>query len=327
MLRKLVLWIAVLPLGAAILPDQIGNFDRGEIKSVAAQDASLYQEFGFISAEQAPYALSGKNPGKRFTTTAWRLRDSTGALALFEALRPGNATSAKLSALSAITPDGAIFAFGNYVFQVSGDVPEQKDLEMLFLRLPQLDNAPLPALARNLPPEGLIPNSERYILGPVSLARFEPRIGPSLAAFHLGAEAQLGRYSTPKGELSLAIFSYPTPNIAREREQEFAKLPGTIAKRSGPLMAVIVQPLDQDAAERVLAGVRYEANLTLNEKVPVNQGLLGYKLFLNIFVLTGVLVALSIVIGIGFGGFRILRRKLGKPGHDDPFQLLRIGDK
>jgi hypothetical protein len=50
-------------------------------------------------------------------------------------------------------------------------------------------------------------------------------------------------------------------------------------------------------------------------------------LFLNIFVLTGVLVALSIVIGIGFGGFRILRRKLGKPGHDDPFQLLRIGDK
>jgi len=323
MLRKLVLWITVLPLGAAILPDQIGNFARGEIKSVTAQDASLYQEFGFISAEQAQYTA----PGKRFTATAWRLRDSTGALALFEARRQENATPAKLSALSAITPDGAVFAYGNYVFQVSGDVPEQKDLEMLFLQLPQLDNAPLPALARNLPPEGLIPNSERYILGPVSLARFEPRIGPSLAAFHLGTEAQLGRYRTPKGDLSLAIFSYPTPNIAREREQEFAKLPGTIAKRSGPLMAVIVQPPDQDAAERVLAGVRYEANLTLNEKVPVNQGLLGYKLFLNIFVLTGVLVALSIVIGIGFGGFRILRRKLGKPGHDDPFQLLRIGDK
>jgi hypothetical protein len=330
MLRKLVLFagvFAALPLGAAILPDQIGDLARGEVKSVAVEDASLYQEFGFISAEQAEYTAPDKSPAKRFTATAWRLRDSTGALALFEARRPENATPAKLSALSAKTPDGAIFAYGNYVFLVSGHVPEQKDLELLFSQLPQIDNAPLPALANNLPQEGLIPNSERYVLGPASLARFEPRIGPSLAAFHVGTEAQLGRYRTPKGDLSLAIFSYPTPNIAREREQEFGKLPGTIAKRSGPLVGVIVQPPDPDAAERVLAGVRYEANLTLNEKVPVNQGLLGYKLFLNIFVLTGVLVALSIVVGIGFGGFRILRRKLGKPGSDDPFQLLRIGDK
>ena len=327
MLRKLVLkfivWMIVLPLGAAILPDQIGEFSKGESRTLAVQDAALYQEFGFISAEQASY----NNSGKRFTATAWRLRDSTGALAFFEARRPDDATPAKLSALSAKTPDGAIFAYGNYVFQVSGEVPEQKDLEMLFGQLPQLDNAPLPALAKYLPQESLIPNSERYILGPASLARFEPRIAPSLAAFHLGTEAQLGRYTTPKGDLSLAIFSYPTPNIAREREQEFTKLPGAIAKRSGPLVGVVVQPPDPDAAERVLAGVRYEANLTLNEKVPLNQGLLGYKLFLNVFVLTGVLVALSIVVGIGFGGFRILRRKLGKRGHDDPFQLLRIGDK
>ena len=91
---------------------------------------------------------------------------------------------------------------------------------------------------------GLIPNSERYILGPVSLARFEPRIAPSLAAFHLGTEAQLGRYRTPKGDLTLAIFSYPTPNIARERQEEFPKVPGTIAKRSGPLVGVVVQPPD-----------------------------------------------------------------------------------
>jgi len=323
MLRELVLFLAVLPLGAAILPDQIGDFARGETKTLAAQDPVLYQEFGFISAEQAEY----KNSAKRFTATAWRLRDSTGAFGLFEARRPADATPAKLSALSAKTPDGAIFAYGNYVFQVSGEVPEQKDLEMLFARLPQLDNAPLPALASYLPQDGLIPNSQRYILGPVSLARFEPRIAPSLAAFHLGTEAQLGRYRTPKGDLTLVIFSYPTPNIARERQEEISKLPGAIAKRSGPWVGVIVQPPDADAAERVLGGVQYAGNLTLNEKVPVNQGLLLYRLFLNIFVLSGVLIALSIIVGVGFGGFRILRRKLGKPGHDDPFQLLRIGDK
>jgi len=251
---------------------------------------------------------------------------------MFDIQRPADATPAKLAALSARTRDGAVFAYGNYVFQISealpaGTFPEQKDLEMLFAQLPQLDNAPLPALAANLPQEGLIPNSERYILGPASLARFEPRIGPSLAAFHLGTEAQLGRYRTPKGDLTLVIFSYPTPNIARERQEEFLKLPGTIAKRSGLLVGVVVQPVDPDAAERVLAGVQYSGNLTLNEKVPVNEGLFLYKLFLNIFVLSGVLIGLSIILGIGFGGFRILRRKLGKHEHDDPFQLLRIGDK
>jgi len=322
MLRKLIL-VGVLPLGAAILPDHIGELARGETKSLAAPDPALYQEFGFIAAEQAEYA----GAGKRFTASAWRLRDSTGALGLFEARRPADAAPAKLSALFAKTLDGAIFAYGNYVFQVTGVVPEQKDLELVFAQLPQLDNAPLPALAANLPQTGLIPNSERYVLGPASLARFEPRIGPSLAAFHLGAEAQLGRYRTPKGDLTLAIFSYPTPNIARERQEEFLKLPGTIAKRSGPLVGVVVQPVDPDAAQRVLAGVQYAGNLTLNEKVPVNEGLFLYKLFLNIFVLSGVLIGLSIILGIGFGGFRILRRKLGKHDHDDPFQLLRIGDK
>ena len=308
---------------AAILPDKIGEFSKGETKPLAAQDPALFQEFGFVTAEQAQYTAGTK----RFAASAWRLRDSTGALALFEALRPGSAAPAKFPTLSAKTPDGALFAFGNYVFQITGEVPEQKDLELLFARLPQLDQAPLPSLAGNLPQGGLLPNSRRYILGPVSLARFEPRIAPSLAAFSLGAEAQLGRYRTPKGDLTLVIFSYPTPNIARERQEEFLKSPGTIAKRTGLLVGVVVQPPDADAAERLLAGVRYEANLTLNEKVPVNEAQFLARLFLNIFALSGVLMGLSIIVGIGFGGFRLLRRKLRKDVHDDPFQLLRIQDK
>jgi len=331
-LRKLVLLACVLPLGAAILPDQIGDFTRGEIKAVAPEDPGLYQEFGLVAAEQAQYVAPVKTPadkkaGKRFMATAWRLRDSTGALALFDTRLPATATPAKLSALSAKTPDGALFAYGNYVFQVSGEVPEQTDLDLLFSKLTQLDNAPLPALAANLPADGLIPNSQRYILGPASLARFEPRIAPSLAAFHFGTEAQLGRYRTPKGDLTLAIFSYPTPNIARERVEEFSKTPGTMAKRTGPLVAVIVQPPDPDAAERVLAGVQYAGNLTLNETVAGNPVQQMGKLVYNGFVLAGLLGAFSIIVGIGFGGFRVLRKKFGKPGHDDPFQLLRISDK
>ena len=324
MLRKLIgCLFVVLPLGAAILPDQIGDFTKGETKTLAAPDPALYQEYGFQAGEQAQYTSGGK----RFTVASWQLRDSTGALALFEALRPATAAAAKLSDLLTKTPDGAVTAYANYVFQFTGPVPEQKDLELLYAQLPRLDQAPLPPLAENLPQQGLIPNSERYILGPISLARFEPRIAPSLAAFHLGAEAQLARYRTPKGDLTLAIFSYPTPNMARERQAEFLKVPGTMANRSGLLVGVVVQPPDPDAAERVLSAVHYEGHLTLNEKVPVNQVPALARLILNIFTLSGILIALSIIVGIGFGGFRVLRRKLGKHGEEEPFLVLHIGDK
>jgi hypothetical protein len=324
MLRKLV-WVLLcaLPLTAAMLPDQIGPFVKGDSQALAASDPALFQEFGFQAAERADY----KSPAKRFTVSAWRLHDSTGALALFEAQRPAQSASSKLAALYAKTADGAVTSFANYVFQFSGGVPEQKDLEMLYAGLPQLDRAPLPTLISYLPQNGLIPNSERYILGPASLARYEPRIAPSLAAFHLGAEAQLARYGTPKGDLSLVIFNYPTPGIARDRQAEFLKLTGTMAKRSGPLLAVVVQPPDPDAGERVLAEVQYAGNLTLNQHVQVNQAQYLAKLFLTMFLLSGVLIGLSIIVGIGFGGFRVLRRKFRKGEDPGAFVSLRIGDK
>ena len=59
--------------------------------------------------------------------------------------------------------------------------------------------------------------------------------------------------------------------MARERYQEFQKIPGAMAKRAGPLVAVTIQPPDPDAAERMLSQVNYETNLTWNEKVPVNE--------------------------------------------------------
>jgi hypothetical protein len=159
------------------------------------------------------------------------------------------------------------------------------------------------------------------------LERLVSRFTPSLAALHVGAEAQSGRYRTPKGELTLIIFSYPTPNFAREQEEAFLKLPGAISKRAGPLVAVILQSADPDAAERVLSQVHYEANLTWNEKVPVDPAKGIANLVLTGFAFAGVLGGLSIVVGIGFGGFRFLLKKLGKRVDQGDMTVLGINDK
>ena len=324
MLRSLgiVVVAAAWPLCAAIFPDQIGEFTKSAPKALSVADQALYDEYGLLATEQAEYAKADQH----FTATAWHLRDSTGALAVFEARRPAGAEQKNPVELAARTSDGVILAYGNYVFQFTGSLPSGDDLEILYNQVPQLEQAALPALPTFLPREGMIPNSERYLLGPVSLQRFEPRIAPSVAAFHLSAEGQLAKYQTSKGPMTMAVFEYPTPNMARERYQEFQNIPGAVAKRTGPLVGVIIQPPDADAAERVLGGLRYEAKLTINEKVPKDETKGFAKTMLNVIVGSGVLIGLMILIGVAFGGSRAVLRKLGiMKEQDDEMTVLHLG--
>jgi hypothetical protein len=298
---------AVASARADIFPNQLGPYTKSAPKTLSAPDRELDDEYGIQASESADYTSPDK---KHFTATAWRFQDSTGAMAMFEAKRPPKATPSKISKLAVTTSDGVIFTDGNYLLQFTGSVPGEAELSQLYDQLPDFRQSALPLLLDALPAEGLIPNSERYLLGPVSLQRFDPAIAPSTAAFHLGAEGQLGQYETPKGKLTLAIFDYPTPNIARERYEEFAKIPGAVAKRTGPLVAVTVQPPDADAAERVLAQVRYDANVTLNQQPPVTAKQVS-GMMLSIIALAGGILFLCVVGGIGLGVFRVILRKVG----------------
>jgi hypothetical protein len=296
MLRSVALSVFLVACAnATIFPDQLGPCHRVAAKPVAAADAPLFQEYGFEAAEQASYT----SPQGGFQVTAWRFKDSTGALAFLELHRE-------------IAPDS--YQHGNYVFQFTGGQPPKDDLETAYLDLPRFENSPLPVLKDDLPYDGLVPGSERYILGPVSLERFQPQIPPSVAAFHLGTEAQLGVYASQKGPVTLAIYNYPTPAIAMERNIDFQKVPGVVAKRAGPLLAVIVQPPDLDVAERLLAKVGYNVNLMWNEQVGGPTVKDSAKMILTIMALAGIVLGICLAAGIGFGAFRVVLRKLGWKG-------------
>lgn len=316
---------ALFALGAqaAIFPDQIGAFQKGELKTIGIPDQGLYSEYGLDTTEQAAYA----SPDGKFMASAWRFRDSTGAMAMFEARRPPGATRTDTTKLAVQTSDGVIFAYGNYVFQLTGSLPLAADLEQVYAKLPKLEQSPLPPLVTDLPVDGLIPNSERYVLGPASLDRFFPGMAPSMAAFHLGAEAQVGKYQTAKGLLTLAIFNYPTPNMARERYQEFQKIEGAVARRVGSLVAITIAPPDADAAERVLSKVKYETNLTWNEKVPQNEIKGTAKLIIDIFIFSGLLVGLCLIAGLLYGGARVFARKMNRGEDPDAMITLHLGGK
>ena len=295
---------------AGIWPDNFGAFHLASSKPLAVSDRPLWDECGFQQAEQADYEFQAR----KFIGTAYRLEDSTGALAAFYWQRPAGAKTSNLGKLAVESGDSVTLAYGNYLLKFEGYKPSVAEIDALVQTVPKLDQSPLPALMGYLPDKGLVSNSERYIVGPVGLQQFAPAISPSAAAFHLGAEGQFGIFHVPSGDMKLAIFSYPTPQIARERLVDFQRISGAMAKRAGPLVAVVLAPPNADDAERLLAQIRYEPTITLDQHVPGARDNIG-NLVVNIFRLTGLLLVFCLVAGLSYGGFRALLRRMG-PGAD-----------
>jgi hypothetical protein len=308
-------------LQAGIWPEQFSQAKRLSVKTVAISNQKLWSEYGLQEVEQAQYE-SGSD---KFTATAYRLQDSTAALGAFDWQRPKDAKPSQLGQLAVETPNQTMLAHANYLLVFDGHKPQVGELGSLFQSLPKLDQSPLPALQGYLPTEGLVPNSQRYVIGPESLAAFDPGVPAGVAAFHLGSEAQIGTFRAAGGEMKLAIFNYPTPTIARERLAEMQKLPGAITKRAGPLVALILAPPNADDAERLLSQVRYQASISWDQYVPSRRDNIG-NLIVNAFILIGVLLAFSTVAGLAFGGLRVLMRR-GRKEDPEAMTVLHLGSQ
>jgi hypothetical protein len=319
MIRFLLALLLPALAQAAIWPDAIGAWHRTAVSKPVLADGPLWDEYGLRESETASY----EKGSAKFTATAWRLQDSTGALAAYDWQRPGQSEPSKLAALAAETAGSLLLVHGNYLLSFSGYKPTTPELGPIVESLRNVDTTALPTLPGYLPSQDLVPGSERYITGPASLRKFNPGIPSSAAAFHLGAEAQLGVFHGPKGETVLTIFDYPTHQIAMQQAASLGKIPGAEVKRSGPLVAVILFPPDPDAAERLLAQVRYRAEVTRDEYVPTLRDNIG-NLVVTAFVLTGLLLAFCVVSGLAFGGFRAFLRRFRKGEDPDALTTLHL---
>jgi hypothetical protein len=321
------LLIPALAAGA-MLPQFVGTLKQSAVKPLPVEDKAVWDDYGLQDSEQATYELAGQ----RINVRAYRLQDTTGAVAAFQWLRPQGSKPpdddlAELSPLSAITPTGLIIALGNHVLIVDGGKPAPEDLGNVFRSMPRQESGPLPSLPKHVPAAGLIPNSERYITGPGSLAKFEPEVSPSQAAFHLGTEIQTATYKTAAGEMKLAIFNMPSPEMARIRLAELDKIPGLLTKRSGPLIAAIYQPKDSNEAEKLLSQVRFQAAITTSQ-APANTKKENFGDFLlNLAILIGIVIVFAVVSGLLFGGFRHLRHRGRATGDGEAVISLHLGDQ
>ncbi len=325
MMRRLFLIAALVALPAlspaAILPDTIGAWLKGPASEPALTDPKLWREFGLQASETAPYAADGQ----KYTITAYRFGDATGSFSALELVRPKDARHVEVTGIGLATATDELVAVGNYLFVFKGYKPKPEELNHVVGTAPRYSQSRLPTLPKYLPP-GDLPDSERYIIGPESLARYAPAISPSVAAFRFSPEAALAKYKTARGETTLLLFSYPTMEMARDRITAFQQVPGALSRRTGPVVAVTLNAASPDDAERLLSQVHYQAEVTVPEHVPTKKDNPA-NLFLNIIILCGILCGFCLVSGLVFGMLRLTLRRSGASGDGDSMISLHLSGR
>ena len=152
-LVNLLLILAGIPAlaCAAIWPAQIGTFRRASAQAVTpAADRALWDEYGFRDGETAQY----EGDSQKFTATAWRFQDPTGALGAFEWMRPADSKPSALAKLACETPASTFLTHGNYLLRFDGYHPGAPFLTTFIEGLANVDNSALPALVGYLPVAG-----------------------------------------------------------------------------------------------------------------------------------------------------------------------------
>jgi hypothetical protein len=299
MLRILILPVLfIASASAAIWPEHLGKYER---KSVTSEPARSQDENGEDEAEQANYGS--------FTVSAQRYKDSTGAYA------------------AALEMREAPLQVGSYLIACTGHCP--KDLASLAKELPKMSRAALPTLRNYLPAKNIVAHSERYVLGPAGLAVAAPQIPAAAVNFDFAPEGDLARYRTPTGEATLAIFSYPNMQMARQQAAALEKLPNVAVKRTGPLVALVIAPGGQAAASQLLGQIEYKAAISSDDQqLPlIIRPQTAAQMVLGILALAGIVLGFCLISGVAYGAFRVVSRRFGYSDATAAFTSLHLGDK
>jgi hypothetical protein len=280
-------------------------------------NAALLREYGFSDFESATYTRDGR----RLDVKAARFGDATGAYGAFTFYNLPEMQAEQVGDQAVSNIDRVIFRRGNMlVTAIFQEVTAMSlaELRSLAEKLPATSGTlrNLPTVADYLPRQALEKNSIRYVNGPRGLERVNAPVPESVVDFeHSSPELAVGRYRTDRGEASLTIIYYPTPQIAAEKMRAIQSLPQAtgpaaqiFARKTGPIVAVVSGEISQGEARSLLESVNYIAQVTWNQRAPVTTGEIG-SLIVNSFILIGIIMLIFIVLGGFFGGARVLLQK------------------
>ena len=221
-----------------------------------------------------------------------------------------------------------------------------------------------PSLPGYLPTQDREVTFTRYAIGPEAYVRSGGVLPVDLVDFNRGAEVLTGTFSEKNGEGQLTLIEYPTPQIAIDRERAIAAFlkagnpadhaaaaqsrgqsqsaaatgvkwsqalsdsnaSALVTRRSGPLVAVTSGGFDDKDAASLIDRVHYEASVSWNKPQTVSEPTRAARLLVGVITLFFILGGITILLGIFFGGGRLLLRKMqGKPASSvDEAEFIKL---
>jgi uncharacterized protein DUF6599 len=319
----------------AILPGEFGGWHlegtpqiSKDASAADAANASVLKEYGFQDFQGSTYT---REDGRKLKIRAARFGDASGAYGAFTFYKTPEMLNEKIGGQASSLNNRILFYSGNVLVDAVFDhltAMSAAELRELASSIPKPAGGAgnLPGLPVYLPKTGYIKNTAKYALGPATLDRIGSPIPSQLIDFNAGAEVVLGNYNSSGGDGTLMLISYPTPQIAAEhlrridaarqanQQQQAGALPfaevGTfVDKRTGPIVAIAAGPYAEAEAKTLLSAVNYDADVTWNENTYLDKKNNLANLLVNIIILCAILIGFAMVVGLAFGGARILLRR------------------
>jgi hypothetical protein len=322
------------------LPASFGKWSKA--KCVDKPLESALEEVGDKWGASSCQYVAGPN-----SVVVWTepFKDPSAAYEIYTLrLHPGMSPST-VAPLTAVANGELVALVGNRVVTVSPiRVASDGDLKLLLDKLKQSsDQAPLPPIRGYLPEEDMVQGSQKYALGPAGFAaalqslneaRFSaitPEIG-----FNKGAEAMLASYHSSGGKNeTLILVEYPTPQIAEQQLKHIQPvlaanpdLSTATVERKNSLLSLVLSPVNAQSAESLRDSIKYGIAVTWNEGSHTLTDPPWLLVVKNLFLGTLLFCGVAIVLGIAFGGVRVITKRLF-PGkvfdrHKD-IEVLQLG--
>jgi hypothetical protein len=323
------------PAPAPVLPNQFGGWQisgsatrSADASAADPANAAVLKEYGFQRFERADYT---SDDGRKLAIKAAVFDDASDAYGAFTYYQTPAMLDEQIGDLAGSLNNRVLFFQGNVLVDALFDklsamsAAELRELAGMLPR-PAGNAGQLPALRGYLPRRDYQKNTAKYVLGPTALNHAGSPLPAQVVDFKLGAEVLLAQYSVAAGDATLMLVEYPTPQIAIEKMKQIdaahqveAQHPGVAsivdvgpftAKRTGPILVIAAGPISKGEARALLGSISYETDVTWNENTHLTKRDNLANLLFNVIVLCGILIGLALVVGVGFGGLRILESRL-----------------
>jgi hypothetical protein len=310
------------------LPDKIGGWTATGQSQIAKPDGApqpILNESGYAGGQIRTY----QSADKQAVLTLSRFHDSSGAYEAFTYLRANE------------SPNSTVMAKGNLVLTISGPISAEDRKVFEAWTDAASDHVASPPIAEYLPTQGGSAAGARYALGPQSFRQAARELGHAEsialadeAGFESHAEAMLAKFKNAKDEATLLLIEYPTPQLAElhlrhlQRALADAKLTTSSIERKGSLLSIVLGPSSAEYAEKLRGSVNYDTSVTWNEPSSTATDPPIMSTLVKIIIATFVFMGVTLVLGIAFGGVRVITKRLF-PGkvfdRKEQIEVLQLG--